>query len=92
MLSFSVSLVEEGNKVKGEIEQILDKKYISFLKQQKSWPFTEADDKSPEPNGNSEDGSNSEDDEDVMGGGNPNRRKPTALLEVSESSDGDGSD
>lgn len=36
-----VKTIEEGNKVKGEIEQILDKKYIQFLKQQNSWPFKE---------------------------------------------------
>ncbi|KAL1459385.1 hypothetical protein WDU94_011371 [Cyamophila willieti] len=34
-----VKPIEEGNKVKGEIDQILDKKYINFLKQQKAWPF-----------------------------------------------------
>lgn len=79
-----VKPIEEGNKVKAEIEQILDKKYISFLKQQNSWPFTEdsVDDKAK---------SNSEDSDDEMLNGNLNRRN-NVMTEFSESSDEDESD
>uniref|UniRef100_A0A8D8YU01 Probable RNA-binding protein EIF1AD n=1 Tax=Cacopsylla melanoneura TaxID=428564 RepID=A0A8D8YU01_9HEMI len=82
-----VKPIEEGNKVKGEINQILDKKYISFLKQQKAWPFKQMSET------NEKHALSDNEDSDSESDGLPHNlnRQPNVMNDFSETSSDDES-
>lgn len=83
-----VKPIEEGNKVKAEIHEILNKQYIHFLKAQNSWPFTDnSKQDSPLSERMSPDGDSDKDSDSDLLNGNLNRRNQQVIESSSSEED-----